>query len=62
VQRLERGDAGVGIGVVATALWVLGLADRLAAAAAPAGDAVGTAEEVSRLPRRVRASRTDLDF
>ena len=35
LQRLEHGDAGVSLGVLATALWALGLIDRLAAFASP---------------------------
>jgi len=65
VQRLERGDAGVGLGVVATALWALGLIDRLAALASPDHDTVGKGEELRRLPQRARAPRaakSDLDF
>ena len=65
LQRLERGDAGVSLGVVATALWALGLIDRLAALASPDQDTVGKSEELKRLPRRARALRTpksDLDF
>lgn len=64
VQRLEHGDAGVSIGAVATALWALGLVDRLASLAAPDQDVVGKTEELKRLPRRVRAPApsTDLDF
>jgi len=65
VQRLEHGDPGVSIGVLATALWILGLNDRLSEIASPARDAVGTSEEVRRHPRRVRAplrSKSDLDF
>jgi transcriptional regulator with XRE-family HTH domain len=65
VQRLERGDAGVSLGVVATALWALGLVDRLAAVASPDHDTVGKGEELRRLPQRARAprpSKPDLDF
>ena len=64
VQRLERGDPGVGLGVVATALWVLGLVGRLATLASPDHDSIGKTEDIKRLPRRVRtpASKTDLDF
>lgn len=64
VQRLEHGDAGVSIGVVATALWALGMVDRLASLAAPDQDTVGKTEDLKRLPRRVRAPtpKTDLDF
>jgi transcriptional regulator with XRE-family HTH domain len=65
VQRLERGDPGVSLGVVATALWVLGLVDRLGEVASPDHDTVGKAEEMKRLPLRVRTPRAappDLDF
>jgi len=64
LQRLEHGDPGVGLGIVATALWVLGLTDRLAALASPEHDAVGMTEGLRQLPRRIRksASKTDLDF
>src|SRR5712691_11109479 len=65
VQRLEHADAGVSLGVVATALWALGLIDRLAVVASPDHDTVGKGEELKRLPRRVRAPRSpksDLDF
>ena len=65
VQRLERGEAGVSLGVVATALWALGLIDRLAALASPDHDTVGKGEELKRLPQRARApraSKSDLDF
>lgn len=36
--RLEHGDPGVGIGIVATALWMLGRAQALADVAAPESD------------------------
>lgn len=65
VQRLERGDAGVGLGVLATALWALGLVARLAAVASPDEDTVGKGEELKRLPQRARLPRgakSDLDF
>jgi transcriptional regulator with XRE-family HTH domain len=65
LQRLERGDAGVGLGIVATALWALGLIDRLAALASPDHDTVGKGEELKRLPKQARTprmSKSDLDF
>ena len=64
VQRLEHGDTAVSLGVVATALWALGLTNRLAALASPDDDLVGKTEEMRRLPRRVRTPRpdTNLDF
>jgi hypothetical protein len=52
--RAERGDAGVGIGVYATVLWVLGLSDRLGRLAAAETDALGLHLEEERLPKRVR--------
>ena len=36
--RLERGDAGVGIGIYATALWLIGRASALPELAAPSED------------------------
>ena len=65
LQRLERGDAGVSLGIVATALWALGLIDRLAALASPDQDTVGKGEELKRLPKQARtprAPKSDLDF
>jgi transcriptional regulator with XRE-family HTH domain len=64
VQRLERGDPGVSLGVLVTALWALGLADRVATLASPSSDTLGTAEEIGRLPRRVRSPKPDssMDF
>jgi transcriptional regulator with XRE-family HTH domain len=65
VQRLERGDAGVSLGVVATALWALGLIDRVTVLASPDQDTVGKSEEFKRLPKQARAPRvpkSDLDF
>lgn len=64
VQRLERGDPTVGLGIVASALFVFGLVRRLGDLAAPATDAVGEGEAIRALPRRVRrpANDPDLDF
>src|SRR5215469_17805188 len=41
LTRVERGDAGVSIGIYATVLFVLGLADRLNQLADPVTDEVG---------------------
>jgi transcriptional regulator with XRE-family HTH domain len=57
VQRLEKGDASVGIGIVASALWVLGLSRRLGELAAPESDMTGMQEEIRNLPRDFRRSR-----
>jgi transcriptional regulator with XRE-family HTH domain len=55
VTRVERGDPGVSLGIYATVLFVLGLADRLGDLVDPASDAVGQSLERERLPRRVRS-------
>lgn len=64
LQRLEKGDSGVSIGVVATALWVLGLVGHLSELASPDRDAVGKTEELHRLPTKTHAPNLgqQLDF
>lgn len=63
LQRLEKGDPGVSIGLVAKALSVLGVQGRLGQVIEPATDSVGQTLELSRLPKAVRATTTsDLDF
>lgn len=68
LMRLEAGDPGVGIGLVATALWLLGMDGRLADLAAPEHDkgaldldvreAVGLAKARSRAAAQARVLRT----
>lgn len=55
VTRVERGDAGVSLGIYATVLFVLGMADRLATLADPTTDQVGLTLAEEQLPRRARA-------
>jgi len=55
ITRVERGDPGVALGIYATVLFVLGLADRLGALADPATDQVGLTLAEEQLPKRVRA-------
>lgn len=63
VQRLEAGDPTVSLGVLASALFVLGLTPRLETLLAPDRDAMGISEDLARLPRRTHApSDDDLDF
>ena len=57
LARVERGDAGVSIGIYATVLFVLGMADRIGELADPGTDALGLALEGERLPQRVRPPR-----
>lgn len=60
VQRLEDGDPGVGMGVYAAVLWLLGRADALPALADPALDRGALELDVraarARLARRSRAA------
>src|SRR5215470_6097113 len=56
--RMERGDPGVGAGVYATALWLIGRAGALADIAAPQTDRGALESDVrSALERRAARSR-----
>ena len=54
LQRVERGDPSVSLGIYASVLFVLGLIDKLAAVAAVESDTVGLMLDEERLPKRVR--------
>jgi transcriptional regulator with XRE-family HTH domain len=65
VQRLEKGDPTVGIGIVAAALWILGMYRRLGELVAPESDSVALQEDIRNLPRDFRKTRKpsdNLDF
>ncbi len=63
VSRLEEGNAGVTIGVLLRALWVLGLWSTAESLADPAEDKAGIFLEKQREPARVgRKTRGELDF
>jgi transcriptional regulator with XRE-family HTH domain len=62
LSRLENGDPGVSMAVVASALWVLGLDKSLRDIADPEQDKVGIYNERQRLPKRVRSSKPKLDL
>ena len=65
VDRMENGDAKLGIGILATALWVLGMHRRLGSLISPESDKTGTEEEIRHLPRVIRtinAQADDFDF
>jgi hypothetical protein len=55
--KIEKGDPGVGIGLYATVLFVVGLIDRLAELADPKHDTVGLQLEEEHLPQRIRGAR-----
>ncbi len=57
VQRVENGDPGVGVGVLAMAFLCLGDLENLSRAMDPSADVVGAAADMHRLPQRVRSRR-----
>jgi transcriptional regulator with XRE-family HTH domain len=61
VQRMEKGDPAVGIGIVAAALSVLGLHRRLGDLVAPESDSVALQEDIKKLPRDFRKSKQRTD-
>jgi DNA-binding XRE family transcriptional regulator len=56
--KIEKGDPGVAIGIYASVLFVLGMADRLGELAAPKNDPVGLQLEEENLPQRIRSARS----
>jgi hypothetical protein len=57
LNRVEKGEPGVSMGIYATVLFVLGMADRVGELADRRDDAVGLELEEQRLPQRIRRSR-----
>jgi transcriptional regulator with XRE-family HTH domain len=55
--RMERGDPGVGAGIYATALWLIGRSAALAAMAAPGSDRGALESDVREVVAR-RAARS----
>ncbi|MEX0409780.1 hypothetical protein ABGN05_29580 [Aquibium sp. LZ166] len=54
--KVEKGEAGVSIGIYATVLFVLGLVDRLGELADVRNDPRGLELDEERLPQRIRRS------
>lgn len=57
LNKVEKGEPGVSMGIYATVLFVLGMVDRLADIADPRHDAVGLELERENLPERIRLPR-----
>ena len=57
LYKVERGDPSVSMGVYATVLAILGLADGLAQVADRRNDSLGLDVDESRLPRKVQPRR-----
>ena len=54
LNKVERGDAGVAMGIYATVLFILGMSDRLKDLAELQYDQVGRILEEEFLPKRIR--------
>lgn len=57
LNKVEKGDPNVSLGLYATVLFVLGMIDRVADLADPRHDTVGLALEEENLPQRIRLPR-----
>ena len=57
LYKVERGDPSVSIGIYATVLAILGLADRFAQAADRRDDSLGLDIDEDRLPKKVQPRR-----
>jgi transcriptional regulator with XRE-family HTH domain len=57
LQKVERGDPSVSLGIYAVVLFVLGLTPRLAELADVRSDELGLQLEEERLPQRIRQSK-----
>jgi transcriptional regulator with XRE-family HTH domain len=61
LNKVEKGDSGVSLGIFATVLFVLGMIDRLSDVADPRHDVVGLELEEENLPKRIRLSRKQIN-
>ena len=57
LNKVEKGDPGVSLGIYATVLFVLGLSERLGDLADIRTDTVGLELEEGNLPQRIRRSK-----
>ena len=57
LNKVEKGDPGVSLGIYTTVLFVLGLSDRIGDLADIRTDTVGLALEEESLPQRIRRSK-----
>ena len=61
IQRIEKGDPAVSIGIIAHVLWILQL-DDLERVGDPSLDEHGLALSVAALPKRVKSKDDRYDF
>jgi len=57
IGRIEKGDTGVGTGILAAVLQALNLLDRFETLADPSSDEVGQTIALEELPKRARLRR-----
>jgi transcriptional regulator with XRE-family HTH domain len=57
LNKVEKGEPGVALGIYATVLFVLGIADRLSDLADVKHDVTGLQLQEELLPRRIRTPR-----
>lgn len=61
IRRLEKGDPGVSLGIMATTLWILQLESDLNALARPENDRLGQSLSEAATKKRVRMKKQDED-
>ncbi len=59
LTKVEKGDAGVSLGIYAKVMFVLGLIDNLYNLAEPENDTVGKIYDKENLPKRVRYKKEE---
>lgn len=57
LQRMEAGDPGVGIGVYATALWLINMSDQISSLAKPEADVGAITAEIEDIRRQLTKRR-----
>jgi DNA-binding XRE family transcriptional regulator len=57
LNKVEKGDPGVSMGIYARVLFVLGMAERLAEIADVTSDTLGLELEEEQLPQRIRRTQ-----
>lgn len=64
LSRLEHGDSGITLSVLASALWILGMENQLYTLINPEKDKVGIFHERQKLSKRIRnkSANNKLDF
>lgn len=58
LDKIEKGDEGVGIGAYVRILFIMGMIDRFGDLADPQFDKLGIHLEMEQLPKRIRIPKT----